>query len=333
MSSYAIAVDPQNPENFIKIDREIPTPQDDDVLVQIKAISMNPVDTKIHSGLIKNGLKEPRILGWDASGVVLSVGKNVNVFKEGDEVWYAGDVGRPGSNSTHQLIDHRLLSLKPKTLSWAEAAAMPLTSITAWEGLFERLNIQSAAEGKTLLIIGGAGGVGSMAIPLAAQQSTVRIVATASRPESVQWCLDRGAEMTVDYHNLKENLLKQDIAQVDYIFCLNNTEQHWQAMSEIIAPFGHICSIVESHQPLDQSIIRDKSAALHWEFMFTRSKYQTPDMAEQGHILRKIADMVDNYELQTNLNKTLKGLSVESIQEAHKIQKEGHMNGKIVIEY
>ena len=333
MSNYAIAVDPKNPQNFIKIERAIAEPQDNDLLVEVKAAAMNPIDTKVHAGLKANDLKEPRILGWDASGIVAAVGKNVKGFKKGDEVWYAGAITRPGSNSTYQLVDHRIAAHKPKTLDWAGAAAMPLTSLTAWEGLFERLAIQNADANKTLLIIGGAGGVGSQAIPLAALRSKVRIIATASRPESAQWCLDRGAHMTVDYHDLKANLLQKNINQVDYIFCLNDTDQHWQAISEVIAPFGHICSIVESRKPLEQSLIRSKSAALHWELMFTRSTFQTPDMAEQGRILQQVAQWVDEGKLSGSLNKTLRGLSVESIQQAHKMQLEGHMNGKIVIEY
>jgi NADPH2:quinone reductase len=331
MSSYAIAVDPANPENFIKIDRPLPDAGDNDLLVAVKAIAMNPIDTKVHAGAKANGLKEPRILGWDASGVVMSVGKKVNGFKVGDEVWYAGAINRPGSNATHQLVDYRIAAHKPKTLDWAQAAAMPLTALTAWESLFERLTIQNATQDKTLLIIGGAGGVGSLAIPLAVQRSEVRIIATASRPESAQWCLDRGADLTVDYHDLRQNLSKAGIEQVDYILCLNNTDQHWQAMGEIVAPFGHICSIVESHGSLEQSVIRGKSAALHWELMFTRSTYQTPDMAEQGRILQQVASLVDEGKLESSLSKTLHGLSVESIRQAHQIQLEGHMNGKTAI--
>lgn len=331
MSDYAIAVDPKNPQQFIKIDLPQQTPGDFDLLVAVKAIAMNPVDTKVHAGLKKNGLQEPRILGWDASGVVVATGEKVKGFSAGDEVWFAGDITRPGCNATHQLIDSRIVSLKPKSLDWAASAAIPLTALTAWEGLFEHLKIQDAGSDKTLLIIGGAGGVGSLAISLAALRSKVRVVATASRPESVKWCLDRGADLTVDYHDLKQNLLKHDIKQVDYIFCLNDTDGHWNVMSEVIAPFGHICSIVENQQPLDQPLIRSKGVAFHWELMFTRSMYQTPDMAEQGHILQQVANMLDNGELKGTLSKTLHGLSIDSITEAHKMQLEGHMTGKIAI--
>lgn len=333
MSKYAIAVDPKDPQRFIQIDIPELKPEGFDLLVEIKAIAMNPVDTKVHAGLKNNGLKEPRILGWDAAGIVVAVGPNAENFSVGDEVWYAGDITRPGCNTTHQLIDSRIVAHKPKSLNWGEAAAIPLTALTAWEGLFERLKIQEADSNKTLLIIGGAGGVGSLAIPLAALRSKVRIIATASRPESAKWCLDRGADLTVDYHDLQNNLLKHDIKQVDYIFCLNDTDGHWKAMSDIIAPFGHICSIVENKGPLEQPVIRSKSVTMHWELMFTRSMYQTPDIAEQGHILQQTAKLIDNGELKTTLNETLHGLSVESITQAHKKQLEGHMTGKIAIVY
>ena len=174
MSIKAIAVDPQNPAGFIEISPEMPVPGQYDLLVEVKAASVNPVDTKVHAGLQKSGLQQPRVLGWDASGVVLDVGSGVSGFKPGDEVWYAGDITRPGSNSSHQLIDSRIAAHKPRSLNWAESAAMPLTALTAWEALFEHLNIQDAPEHKTLLIIGGAGGVGSLAIPLAALRSTSR---------------------------------------------------------------------------------------------------------------------------------------------------------------
>lgn len=333
MYRFAIAVDPKNPQQFIRIDRPELSPGPHDLLVEIKAIAMNPVDTKVHASLQKNGLEQPRVLGWDAAGVVVGVGSQVQNFAVRDEVWYAGDITKPGCNATHQLIDSRLVARKPSSLGWAEAAAIPLTALTAWEGLFEHLKIQDAGADKTLLIIGGAGGVGSLAIPLAALKSKARIVATASRPESAQWCLERGASLTVDYRDLKQNLLNHGIKQVDYIFCLNDTDAYWNAMSDIIAPFGHICSIVESQKPLEQSLIRSKGVALHWELMFTRSMYQTPDMAEQGRILERVAALIDEGKLKGSLSTTLHGLSVDSITQAHQKQLEGKTIGKTVIVY
>ncbi|MDK1252032.1 zinc-binding alcohol dehydrogenase family protein [Cronobacter dublinensis] len=333
MSVKAIAVNPNAPESFIEITQPMPQPGDYDLLVEVKAVSINPVDTKVHASLQKNGLQEPRVLGWDASGIVTAVGSKVSGFKAGDEVYYAGDITRPGSNASHQLIDARIVGHKPRTLSWAAAAAIPLTALTAWEGLFERLNIQDAGEDKTLLIIGGAGGVGSLAIPFARLRSKVKIIATASREDSAQWCRDRGADLVVNYRDLPGELAQHDIKFVDYIFILNDTDGHWAAVSQLIAPQGHICSIVENAHPLDQDALKSKSAALHWEFMYTRSMYQTADMARQGEILNEVAKLADAGEVESALSETLHGLSVESITDAHRKVLEGHMRGKVVVAF
>lgn len=333
MSVKAIAVNPQDPKHFIEISQPQPIPGEYDLLVEVKAASVNPVDTKVHKGLVKNGLQEPRVLGWDASGIVRATGSNVTGFKVGDEVWYAGDITRPGSNTTHQLIDARIVGHKPRSLDWAAAAALPLTALTAWEGLFERLNIQDAGADKTLLIIGGAGGVGSLAIPFAKHNSKVKIIATASREDSAQWCRDRGADLVVNYKDLPGELAKHDITWVDYIFILNDTDGHWANVSKLIAPQGHICTIVENEHPLDQNELKLKSAALHWEFMYTRSMYQTADMARQGEILNAVAKLVDEGVVESSLSETLHGLSVETLQQAHDKVLEGHMRGKVVIAY
>ncbi|AXW93217.1 zinc-binding alcohol dehydrogenase family protein [Cronobacter sakazakii] len=333
MSVKAIAVNPNAPESFIEITQPMPQPGEYDLLVEVKAVSINPVDTKVHASLKKNGLQEPRVLGWDASGVVTAVGSKVSGFKPGDEVYYAGDITRAGSNASHQLIDSRIVGHKPRTLSWAAAAAIPLTALTAWEGLFERLAIQDAGEDKTLLIIGGAGGVGSLAIPFARLHSKVKIIATASREDSAQWCRDRGADLVVNYHDLPGELAKHGLQFVDYIFILNDTDGHWAAVSQLIAPQGHICSIVENEHPLDQDALKSKSAALHWEFMYTRSMYQTADMARQGEILNEVAKLVDAGEVESALSETFHGLSVESISKAHEKVLEGHMRGKVVVEF
>ncbi|PLY46083.1 zinc-binding alcohol dehydrogenase family protein [Lelliottia sp. F153] len=333
MSVKAIAVNPDQPSAFIEITQPMPQPGEHDLLVEVKAVSVNPVDTKVHASLSKNGLQAPRILGWDASGIVKAVGTSVTQFKAGDEVWYAGDITRPGSNATHQLIDARIVGHKPQNLDWAAAAALPLTALTAWEGLFERLNIQDAGSDKTLLIIGGAGGVGSLAIPFAKHNSQIKVIATASREDSAQWCRDRGADLVVNYRDLQGELAKHDITFVDYIFILNDTDGHWAAVSELIAPQGHICTIVENDHPLDQSKLKSKSAALHWEFMYTRSMYQTADMARQGEILNEVAKLVENGVVESSLSETLQGLSVESISEAHRKVLDGHMRGKVVVQF
>lgn len=333
MSVKAIAVNPDQPSVFIEITQPMPQPGEHDLLVEVKAVSVNPVDTKVHAGLSKNGLQAPRILGWDASGIVKAAGAGVTQFQAGDEVWYAGDITRPGSNTTHQLIDARIVGHKPQSLDWAAAAALPLTALTAWEGLFERLNIQDPGSDKTLLIIGGAGGVGSLAIPFAKHNSKIKVIATASREDSAQWCRDRGADLVVNYRDLKGELAKHDIKFVDYIFILNDTDGHWDAVSELIAPQGHICTIVENDHPLDQSKLKSKSAALHWEFMYTRSMYQTADMARQGEILNEVAKLVDAGVVESSLSETLHGLSVESITEAHRKVLDGHMRGKVVVAF
>ncbi|MBV6819056.1 zinc-binding alcohol dehydrogenase family protein [Rahnella sp. PD12R] len=333
MSVKAIAVNPKEPSRFIAIELPQPVPGENDLLVEVKAVSINPVDTKVHKGVQKSGLDAPKILGWDASGIVKAVGSAVKNFKAGDEVWYAGDITRSGSNASEQLIDSRIVSVKPKSLNWAQAAAMPLTTLTAWEALFEHLKIQEASGDKTLLIIGGAGGVGSLAIPFASLQSKVKVIATASRPESAQWCLDRGADLTVSYKDLKGELEKHDIKQVDFILCLNDTDGHWDAITDLIAPMGHICTIVENEHPLDMNKLKLKSAALHWELMYTRSMFNTPDIAQQGEILKQVAALVDEGKVTTTLSETLHGLTVESIEAAHAKVLDGHMQGKVVVAF
>ncbi|MTD27470.1 zinc-binding alcohol dehydrogenase family protein [Erwinia sorbitola] len=333
MTIKAIAINPDKPQQFIEIQQPQLTPDAYDLLVEVKAVSVNPVDTKVHKGAQKNGLQQPRVLGWDASGIVLAVGEKVSGFKAGDEVYYAGDLTRPGSNASQQLVDARITGHKPRSLDWAESAAIPLTALTAWEGLFDRLQLDAAAEGKTLLIVGGAGGVGSLAIPLAKLHSKVTVIATASRPDSAQWCKDRGADLVIDYRDMAGELAKHDIKQVDYIFCLNDTDGHWDAMSKLIAPQGHICTIVENEKPLNMDQLKLKSAALHFEFMYTRSMFTTPDIARQGEILDETAKLLDAGKLTGSLSKTLHGLSVETLSEAHQLVLEGHMRGKVVIVY
>ena len=333
MTIKAIAINPENPQQFIEIQQPQPTPGEYDLLVEVKAASVNPVDTKVHKGAQKNGLQQPRVLGWDASGIVLAVGSKVSGFKAGDEVYYAGDITRPGSNASQQLIDARITGHKPRSLDWAASAAIPLTALTAWEGLFDHLQLESATAGKTLLIVGGAGGVGSLAIPLAKLRSKVTVIATASRPDSAQWCKDRGADLVIDYRDMAGELAKHDIKQVDYIFCLNDTDGHWEAMSKLIAPQGHICTIVENEKPLSMDQLKLKSAALHFEFMYTRSMFTTPDIARQGEILNATAALLDEGKLTGSLSKTLHGLSVETLSEAHHLVLEGHMRGKVVMVY
>ncbi len=303
-----------------------------DLLVAVKAISVNPVDTKIRAP--KDEVETtPRILGWDASGEVTAIGSEVEHYAVGDQVYYAGDITRPGSNSEFQLVDERIVGTKPASISFAEAAALPLTSITAWEALFDRLNISPHGDdaGKSILIIGGAGGVGSIAIQLASKIAKLNVIATASRDESRDWCLQRGANSVINHRkSLNEELAALGITYVDYILCLNNTDQHWEAMVEIIKPQGQICSIVETSN-VDLNLLKSKSASFVWEFMFTRSMYQTPDMIEQQQLLNKISELIDNGELVTTASNIIQPINAENLRKAHAMIEQGNSIGKVVL--
>ena len=318
--------------SLIDITLPLPKPQARDLLVQVSAVSVNPVDTKVRSP--KNKVEENyRVLGWDAVGKVVAVGDHVELFSPGDEVYYAGDITRPGSNSQYQLIDERIVGRKPKSLSDAEAAALPLTGITAAEGLFERLEIsEEASKGKTLLIIGGAGGVGSIAIQLAKQITGLKIIATASRADSADWCRSLGADIVVDHsQDFAKEIRSKGIHYVDYIFCLNTTARHWENMADLIAPQGKLCSIVEPEAAIDLNLLKSKSASFTWEFMFTRSMYKTHDMIEQHHILNRIADLIDAQKIKTSLNKVLSPINAANLRAAHEEIEAGKTIGKIVL--
>ncbi len=315
-------------------DIELPKPEtsDHDLLVKVNAISVNPVDTKIRAP--KDQIEaSPRILGWDAAGEVVAVGQLVEHFSVGDQVYYAGDITRSGSNCEFQLVDERIVGRKPASLSFTEAAALPLTSITAWEALFERLQISAQGDdaGKSILIIGGAGGVGSIAIQLAKQLAKLNVIATASRPESQQWCLDRGTDSVINYHqSLDDELVAIDNPLVDYILCLNNTDQHWSVMAKVIKPQGKICSIVDTSN-VDLSLLKSKSVTFVWEFMFTRSMYKTSDMIEQQRLLNNVSELINEGVLVTTANTLLHPINAENLRKAHKIMEQGNAIGKVVL--
>ena len=309
-----------------------PVASDHDLLVKVHAISANPVDTKIRAP--KDQIEtSPRILGWDAAGEVVAIGQKVEHFTVGDQVYYAGDITRAGSNSEFQLVDERIVGRKPASLSFSQAAALPLTSITAWEALFERLQISAQGDdaGKSILIIGGAGGVGSIAIQLAKKVAKLKVIATASRAESQQWCLDRGADNVVNHHHsLDDELAAIELPLVDYILCLNNTDQHWSAMAKAIKPQGRICSIVDTSS-VDLSLLKSKSASFVWEFMFTRSMYKTADMIEQQKLLNKVAELINEGVLSTTANTLLQPINAENLRKAHALIEQGNSIGKLVI--
>lgn len=319
-----------HPHCFIEANLPEPTPGPRDLLVRVNATSVNPVDTKVRAPKEKVE-SSPRVLGWDAVGDVVAVGSEVTLFKAGDRVWYAGDINRPGSNSALQLVDERIAALAPTTLSDVAAAALPLTAITAWEALFERLGLTRENTGR-LLIIGGAGGVGSIAIQLARQLTGMEVIATASRPETRDWCQQMGAHQVVSHHSLSSDLADLGIDQVDAIFCTNATEQHWQVMAALIRPFGYICTIAESKDPWDLSLLKSKSATFSQEFMFTRSLFQTPDMIEQHRLLQQVATLVDQGVLKSTLTRTLPELTPATLAQAHAELEAGRMMGKLVID-
>ncbi|MDT0015448.1 zinc-binding alcohol dehydrogenase family protein [Listeria cossartiae] len=317
--------------DFMDIEIAQPNPGTHDLLVKIKAISINPVDTKQREATKISG-DEVRILGWDAVGEVVEIGSDVTLFKTGQEVYFAGDVTRPGAYAEFTLIDERLVGVKPRSLSVEEAAAMPLTTITAWEALFERLGIVEEDSGKSILIINGAGGVGSIATQLAANIG-LEVIATASRPETIEWTKRHGAHHFINHReNLTKQLKKLGYEKgVDFILCLHNTNAHWDDMQESICPQGKICSIVELAEPVKMSLLKDKSATFSYEFMFTRSKYDTDDKVKQHEILTKAAHMLDGGMLQTTLNKVLSPINAATIEEAHQIISSGKMIGKLVV--
>lgn len=298
-----------------------------DLLVKVNAVSVNPVDTKVRAP--KEKLEtSPRVLGWDAAGTVEAIGEQVTDFSVGDEVFYAGDITRLGSNAEYQAVDSRIVGIKPKNLTFSEAAALPLTSITAWEALFERLGISSQSTGN-LLIIGGAGGVGSIAIQLAKKLTNLTVIATASRPETITWCQTLGADKIVNH---REGLVEQlDENSINYILCLNDTQGHWQAMTRLVAPQGLICSIVESDQPLDMEPLKSKSAGFIWEFMFTRSMYQTADIAKQGQLLNELSALVEQGVINSTIQKQLVPINAENLRKAHALIEQGNAIGKVVV--
>jgi NADPH2:quinone reductase len=310
-----------------------PIPKPKDLLVKVKAIGLNPVDTKIRApkSLVE---KEPKILGWDAAGIVESVGSDVKNFKVGDEVYYAGDISRQGCNAEFHCVDERIVGLKPRSLSFAESAALPLTSITAWEALFDRMAIdpKGAKIEKRLLIIGAAGGVGSIAIQLAKTVPALKITATASRKESVEWCKSLGAHEVIDHGALSASDLGALANSFDYIFCCQNTDDYFEVMTKLVAPEGAICTIVESHQKQEIALLMQKSVRFCYELMFTRSLFQTADMGKQGELLNRVASLVDEGRIRTTSNQTVKGLNAKVMRDAHRQIEERKTIGKLVIE-
>ncbi|WP_282018786.1 zinc-binding alcohol dehydrogenase family protein [Salegentibacter mishustinae] len=324
-----------HPDSFIDFNTEEPKPGDLDLLVRIKAVSVNPVDFKVRQNAAKDKeLEQPKILGWDAAGIVERVGNKVTKFKQGDEVYYAGEIDRPGCNAEFQLVNENIAGHKPKNISFEEAAAMPLTSLTAWECIFERLKIEeNSGENQDILVLGGAGGVGSIAIQLLKKLTKFNVIATASRNETEAWCRNMGADVIVNHKNLEEEMKAKGYENVDYTLNFSDTDMHWDAMASLIKPQGNICSIVETKNPVDLNKLKNKSVAFHWELMFTRAKFQTPDMHKQHEILERISKLLEEETIETTLNKTFQGLDPETLKEVHSLQESGKSIGKNVISF
>ncbi|REG79553.1 zinc-binding alcohol dehydrogenase family protein [Marinomonas pollencensis] len=318
-------------ESLFDTQLELPTIGEQDLLVKVSASSINPADAKIRirSALDKT-LEAPKVIGYDAVGTVVEKGAEVTGFNIGDRVYYAGDVSRQGAHAQYHAVDHRITAHAPKSLTDAEAAVMPLVSLTAWEALFDRLRV-TPTEKKTLLVIGGAGGVGSSTIQIAKQLTNLTVIATASRPETEQWVKDLGADYVANHHDLVNSVRQQGIQHVDYIFNVADTKGHWEAMVELIAPQGLISSIVEFDGGIDLSQLQAKSAGFIWELMFTRSLFNTDDISKQQDILFQMANLIDAGRMKTLLTETLTGLNADVLKEAHKRIESGKSIGKTAI--
>jgi len=310
-------------------------PSGHDLLVRVAAVSVNPVDTKVrmqrYGGATGRGAEA--ILGWDAAGTVEAVGPAVSLFRPGDAVYYAGSIGRPGSNAELHLVDERIVGAKPKSLEWADAAAVPLTAVTAYEAIVDRLGVdpEGVDRGKSLLVVAGAGGAGSMAIQIG-RLLGLEVVATASRPESADWCRALGAAAVIDHRApLAEGLRAAGRGEVDCVLLCADTDGYWPQLADVIKPQGAICSIVRTQAPVALNALMGKCARFSWEAMFARSSYGTPDMIEQHRILERVAAWIDAGQLRSTATERLSPISAANLRAAHARVETGHMIGKVVL--
>ena len=324
-------------ESLMDIELDQPKAQGQDLLIKIDAIAVNPVDTKIRQN-VPSSSSSHKVIGWDAVGEVIAIGEDVSQFKPGDKVFYAGDLNRQGSNAEYQLVDERLVGLKPKSLSKAEAAALPLTAITAWELLFERLGIQmqspdlKAVSNEVILVVGAAGGVGSILIQIAKAISGATIIATASRESSQAWVKELGADYVIDHtQDLETQIDALNIGQVTHVASLNATDSYFDQYIELLAPFGKI-ALIDDPASLDVVKMKRKSLSLHWEFMYTHSMFQTSDMNKQHLLLNRVADLVDQGYIHTTVNQNLGPINAANLKKAHQTIESATAIGKIVLE-
>ncbi|ENO00103.1 MULTISPECIES: zinc-binding alcohol dehydrogenase family protein [Pseudoalteromonas] len=321
----------ENELSLQDIELETPTAHGHDILVEVKAVSVNPVDFKIRQAM-PAAKGEYKVIGWDATGVVKSVGENVSLFKPGDKVWYAGDITRSGSNAQFQLVDERIVGHMPSSLSYGEAAALPLTSITAWELLFDRLNVAKNDDSKSILVIGAAGGVGSIMVQLLKQRTKLNIIASASRAETISWLEDLGADTIVNHRNpLSEEFAAKNLSEVDYVVSLNNTEQHLPEIEKVVKPQGQF-ALIDDPETLNIVPFKNKSVSVHWELMFTRSLFKTDDMQEQHVILNNVATMIDQGQIKTTVGEHLGKINAANLRKAHQHLESQTAKGKVVLE-
>ncbi|HEV2680793.1 MAG TPA: zinc-binding alcohol dehydrogenase family protein [Rhodanobacter sp.] len=322
-----------DPQSLIDVELPKPAPGEHDLLVRVEAVSVNPVDTKVRSPKPQVEA-QPKVLGYDAAGTVEAIGESVSGFKSGDRVYYAGDITRPGSNAEYQLVDARLVGHAPRSIDLADAAALPLTTITAWELLFQRMPFDSekGGEGKSLLIIGGAGGVGSIAIQLA-RRAGFTVIATASRAATIDWCRTMGAHHVIDHRqSLAPQLVALGFAHVDAALNLADTDRYWETIGEILAPQGHVGLIVEPSGTLKiGDSYKAKCIGIHWEMMFARSRFKTADQAEQGRILERVAALIDVGELRGTRSETLAPINAVNLREVHRRLESGMTIGKLTL--
>ncbi len=328
---YRRALPIDDPESLLDVTLPEPEPQPHDLVVDVKAISVNPVDYKVRQST-NPPAGEIKVLGWDAAGIVRATGRDVTLFRAGDRVWYAGSIARPGTNAERHVVDERIVGKLPSTLSFAQGAALPLTSLTAWELLFDRLQVlqNPSSVGDQLLVIGASGGVGSILVQLARKLTKLTIIGTAD-PESEARVRARGAHHIVNYNNLSTELRRIGISSVAYVASLTHTDAHLQAISEVILPQGRL-AIIDDPVGLDTMVLKPKCVSIHWEFMFTRSLFQTPDMLEQHKILNCISELVEQGGVQSTLAENFGTINAANLRRAHALIESGHAPGKIVLE-
>ncbi|MBZ9627309.1 zinc-binding alcohol dehydrogenase family protein [Psychroflexus sp. CAK1W] len=314
-------------------DIEIPEPEakGKDLLVEVKAISVNPVDYKIRKNRKPSG-EQWEIIGWDAAGIVKEVGEEVTLFEVGDEVWYAGELKRQGSNAEFQLVDERIAGKKPASLSFSEASAMPLTSLTAWEMLFDRVQVDKEDSSKSILIVGAAGGVGSIMVQLAKKLTKLKVIGTASRDLTRNWLKELGADVVIDHSNaLSQEFEKEGLPEADYVIGINATGQHFEDIVKVINPQGKF-GFIDDPKVINATSFKPKSVSIHYELMFTRSLFKTPDMIEQHHILNKVSELVDEGTIKTTRGEHFGSINAENLRKAHQLLESGKAKGKIVLE-